>query len=109
MHTKNSWFKNATALASIGVAAFSFLTFAPLASADVAPSGCLNNDFQVNLNKSTAVAYDETTPGGPTTITYSVSAGNPQDGSNAGCNVDNVTINVTDPNGTVHLIQSGGS
>lgn len=79
------------------------------AFADVSPASCLNNDFVVNLNKSTAIAYDETNPNGPTTITYSVDAGNPQDGAGKGCDVDNVTITVTDPHGTVHTVQTAGS
>lgn len=85
------------------------LLFAAIpASADVSPANCLSNDFVVNLQKSTNIAYDQTNPNGATTIIYTADAGNPNtDGT--GCNVDNVTITITDPHGTVHTIQTGGS
>lgn len=78
------------------------------AHANILPSGCTSNDFVVNLDKSVSVAYDETTPGGPTTVTYSVSAGNPNSDGH-GCNVTDVGIVITDPHGTAHTIQTGGS
>jgi len=90
-------------------ALFGILIAAPPASAHVSPVGCLNNDFVVNLQKSTSIAYDETNPNGATTITYSVDAGNPQDISGKGCDVGNVTITVTDPHGTPHTIVTGAS
>ena len=93
--------------ASVGLFGFAFAI--QTAHADINPAGCLANDFTTQLNKSVSAAYDETSPNGATTITYSVAAGNPQNVALNGCNVDGVTITLTTPDGVVHTLQTGGN
>ncbi len=78
------------------------------AYADQVPAACTTNDFVLNLGQNSTVVYDETSPFGATTITYTVSTGNPNT-SGSGCNVDSADINVTTPDGVVHNLQTNGN
>ena len=85
-----------------------FLFLATSSEAHEDPGACTNNDFVVNIGKSHSLAYDETSIFGATVITYTVDTGNPNT-SGTGCNVDNIDINLTTPDGVVHNLQTGGS
>jgi hypothetical protein len=76
------------------------------AIADQSPPGCGSNDFVLNVAKSTTFGYDETHPLGPTTITYTVSAGNPNT-SGFGCDVTDMDISLETPDGVIHPIVTG--
>jgi hypothetical protein len=73
------------------------------------PAGCTSNDFVLNIAKSTTMAYDETSPLGPTIITYTLSTGNPQNAGGTGCDVTNVDVTLTTPDGVPHICQIGGN
>ena len=98
--------QSGVALATV-LALFGFLFVAAPAQATQSPANCTSNDFVLNIAKSISLAYDETSPFGATTVTYSVSTGNPDSGTT--CDVDNVDVNLTTPDGVIHNLETGGS
>jgi hypothetical protein len=91
----------------IGTLSFIMVASPITAIADQNPANCTSNTFALDISKSVSLAYDETSPFGATTITYSVSTGNPDNGST--CDVDDIDVNLTTPDGVVHNLQTAGS
>lgn len=101
--------KGITRLLVIGALVYvSAFVNAPFASASQSPAECNSNEFDVSLQKSHTIAYDENSPFGATIISYTVSSDN-TDGLAPGCDVEDVDIMLTTPDGVVHNLQTGGS
>jgi hypothetical protein len=72
------------------------------------PADCGSNDFVLNISKNVTFAYDENNALGPTTITYTISTGNPNS-SGIGCDVTSLDVTFTAPDGTPTVLETGGS